>query len=66
VATLADVIEYTTEQLWRRDEDKHMCQFSFHNLGMFGWVLEDVRRIEAFEARGSQGFWNSDQLDVRV
>ena len=44
-------------QMRLEDENKALCKFA-HNL--WAWELEDLRPIEPFNVKGSQGFYEVD------
>jgi len=53
-ANLVEVKHYVNDEEYKADCDKHLADDSW---GSFGFVLEDVERIDPIKAKGSLGFW---------
>ena len=46
------------------DEEKAMCRWK---CGKYSWLLEDIRKIEPFDVKGSQRFYDVDfTIDLGV
>ncbi|MBI4021038.1 MAG: ASCH domain-containing protein [Candidatus Aenigmarchaeota archaeon] len=55
-ARLVAVKKYVSEQDHRADHSRHLATSAW---GTYGFVLEDVQRIEPLDARGRLGFWEA-------
>tara|TARA_Y100000310_G_scaffold345498_1_gene465656 strand:- start:2713 stop:3078 length:366 start_codon:yes stop_codon:yes gene_type:complete len=56
-ANLVDVVHYETEEEHRKDKELHLASRFW---GDYGFVLEDVSRVEEIYYNGKLGFWNYD------
>ncbi len=61
-ARLVEVKEYKNERGFRRDQKLHLSISKSKKYPIYGFVLEDVRRIEPIEYKGRLGFFNVDSL----
>ena len=53
-AVLVKVKKYENEEEHKKDKNLHLASSSF---GMYGFILEDVERVEPIYCRGRLGFW---------
>lgn len=53
-ARLVDVKKYPTREVHAQDRDKHLASADW---GDYGFILEDVQRINPIPAKGKLGFW---------
>ena len=52
---LVEVKKYLDEEKYQKDKRKHLAN---SNLGNFGFVLKDSKRIEPILAKGKLNFWD--------
>lgn len=52
---LIDVKNYKDKEEFDKDKELHLSTFDWGN---FGFLLEDVKRIERIPAKGNLGFWD--------
>lgn len=57
-ANLVDIKNYKNRGEFDKDSALHLATFDWGN---FGFVLEDVERIEKIPAEGNLGFWEFNQ-----
>jgi len=53
-ARLIDIKEYKNEEEYVKDKKLHLADVSWGN---YGWVLEDVKRVEKVYCKGKLGLW---------
>jgi len=60
-ANLFEVKKYLNDEEFDKDKDKHLATGDWGN---FGFLLDDVKRVEPISARGQLGFWdfNPDKM----
>ncbi len=54
-ARLVDVKKYQNTEEFNKDKDLHLASEEWGN---FGFILENVKRIDKLPARGKLGFWD--------
>ncbi|MFH1290626.1 MAG: ASCH domain-containing protein [Nanoarchaeota archaeon] len=54
-ACLRDVKKYGSEEEFEEDKDGHLASSDW---GQYGFILDDVRRVEKIDVNGMLGFWN--------
>lgn len=58
-ANLIEVKKYTPKK-FKKDRDKHLATEEFGN---YGFVLDEIKRIQPIPAKGKLGFWEFDRKD---
>jgi hypothetical protein len=66
VAKLVDIKVYNNKEEFLRDKNKHLADKFFERLKfpIYGFILEDVKRIKPIKHKGSLGFFNVN-LDLK-
>ncbi|MBI4163495.1 MAG: ASCH domain-containing protein [Candidatus Aenigmarchaeota archaeon] len=68
-AVLVDVKEYTTDEDYLKDSDKHLGskqgleEFGWIGKKKYGFVLENVKRVKPIEVKGQLGFF---EVDIKI
>jgi len=68
-AKLSDVIVYKSEKEFMKDKDKHLSVHRSKKYPIYGFVLEDVHRIEPIRYKGKLGFFEIPEIefnDIRI
>lgn len=53
-ANLLDVKKYKSKKEFNKDKDKHLATI---NWGIYGFILDNVKRIKPIPAKGKLNFW---------
>jgi hypothetical protein len=56
-ATIVDVKEYYSEEQFMKDNPKHQAGFYGFGRPIFGFILEDIERVEPISQKGSLKFF---------
>lgn len=60
-AELKDVKKYNDEEEFQKDKDSHLADSSF---GLYGFIIENPKRIKPVEYKGMLNFWNGPDLTI--
>jgi hypothetical protein len=63
-AKLSDVIVYNSEEEFMRDKDKHSSIHGKIRYPVYGFVLEDVHKIEPIKYKGKLGFFEVPEIEL--
>ena len=58
VLCVGRVVDVVSTNLWTPDPDSNEYAFGGYGPDRFGWKFEDIKRIKAFEAKGSLSIWH--------
>jgi len=59
-ANLKYVKEYNSQKEFLEDVNKHLGESFYGSYVGYGFVLDNIKRVEPFPAKGKLNFWNLD------
>ena len=65
-AKLSDVIIYNSEEEFLRDKERHLSIHGKTKYPVYGFVLEDIRKIEPIKYKGKLGFFEVPEIEFNI
>ncbi len=65
VAKLVDVVVYRNRKDFLKDRDRHLSLPGYEKYPLYGFVLEDVKRIKPIKYKGKLGFFEVSETTFR-